>query len=132
MTWRRCSPTCKTATCSSSTKSIDCRAAVEEMLYPAMEDRRLDVMIGRGPSARAIRARPAKLTLVGATTPHGPRRRALRDRFGFVGQLDLYDPEDLTVIVSRSAGLLDVTLKGQAAADHRRAQRGTRASRTGC
>jgi len=88
---------------------------VEEILYPAMEDRRLDVMIGRGPSARAIRLDLPNFTLVGATTRTGLVAAPLRDRFGFVGQLDLYDPQDLTVIVSRSAGLLDVTLKGDAA-----------------
>src|ERR1022692_520461 len=89
--------------------------AVEEILYPAMEDRRVDVMIGRGPSARAIRLDLPNFTLVGATTRTGLVAAPLRDRFGFVGQLDLYDPEDLTVIVSRSAGLLDVMLKGDAA-----------------
>jgi len=88
---------------------------VEEILYPAMEDRRLDVMIGRGPSARAIRLDLPNFTLVGATTRTGLVAAPLRDRFGFVGQLDLYDPEDLMVIVARSAGLLDVLLKGDAA-----------------
>ncbi len=89
--------------------------AVEEVLYPAMEDRRLDVMIGRGPSARAIRLDLPNFTLVGATTRTGLVAAPLRDRFGFVGQLDLYDVEELTVIVTRSAGLLDVTLAGIAA-----------------
>ena len=89
--------------------------AVEEILYPAMEDRRLDVMIGRGPSARAIRLDLPNFTLVGATTRTGLVAAPLRDRFGFIGQLDLYDPEELTVIVVRSARLLDVHLSGDAA-----------------
>ena len=99
--------------------------AVEEVLYPAMEDRRLDVMIGRGPSARAIRLDLANFTLVGATTRTGLVAAPLRDRFGFVGQLDLYDPEELTVIVQRSAGLLAVTLRGDAAAIIAQRSRGT-------
>jgi Holliday junction DNA helicase RuvB len=89
--------------------------AVEEILYPAMEDRRLDVMIGRGPSARAIRLDLPNFTLVGATTRTGLVAAPLRDRFGFIGQLDLYDVEELTVIVVRSAGLLEVQLRGDAA-----------------
>jgi Holliday junction DNA helicase RuvB len=89
--------------------------AVEEILYPAMEDRRLDVMIGRGPSARAIRLDLPNFTLVGATTRTGLVAAPLRDRFGFVGQLDLYDVDELTVIVVRSAGLLEVRLGGEAA-----------------
>ena len=89
--------------------------AVEEILYPAMEDRRLDVMIGRGPSARAIRLDLPNFTLVGATTRTGLVAAPLRDRFGFIGQLDLYDVDELTVIVVRSAGLLDVRLEGDAA-----------------
>ena len=89
--------------------------AVEEVLYPAMEDRRLDVMIGRGPSARAIRLDLASFTLVGATTRTGLVAAPLRDRFGFVGQLDLYDADELAVIVTRSAGLLGVTTRGDAA-----------------
>ena len=89
--------------------------AVEEVLYPAMEDRRLDVMIGRGPSARAIRLDLPNFTLVGATTRTGLVAAPLRDRFGFVGQLDLYDVDELSVIVTRSAGLLEVKLAGIAA-----------------
>jgi Holliday junction DNA helicase RuvB len=99
--------------------------AVEEVLYPAMEDRRLDVMIGRGPSARAIRLDLANFTLVGATTRTGLVAAPLRDRFGFVGQLDLYDPDELTIIVQRSAGLLGVTLRGDAAAIIAQRSRGT-------
>ncbi len=89
--------------------------AVEEVLYPAMEDRRLDVMIGRGPSARAIRLDLGTFTLIGATTRTGLVAAPLRDRFGFVGQLDLYDCEELSVIVTRSAALLGVTIEEDAA-----------------
>jgi len=89
--------------------------AVEEVLYPAMEDRRLDVMIGRGPSARSIRLDLPPFTLVGATTRTGLVAAPLRDRFGFVGQLDLYDVDELRHIVRRSAGLLEVELRGDAA-----------------
>jgi len=89
--------------------------AVEEVLYPAMEDRRLDVMIGRGPSARSIRLDLPQFTLVGATTRTGLVAAPLRDRFGFVGQLDLYDRDELRRIVARSAGLLRIELAGDAA-----------------
>ena len=89
--------------------------AVEEVLYPALEDRRLDVMIGRGPSSRSIRLDLPPFTLVGATTRTGLVAAPLRDRFGFVGQLDLYEVDELRQIVARSAGLLEVTLRGDAA-----------------
>jgi holliday junction DNA helicase RuvB len=98
---------------------------VEEVLYPAMEDRRLDVVIGRGPSARSIRLDLATFTLVGATTRTGLVAAPLRDRFGFVGQLDLYDPDELTVIVERSASLLGVSLAAGAAATIAGRSRGT-------
>jgi holliday junction DNA helicase RuvB len=90
--------------------------AVEEVLYPAMEDRRLDVMIGRGPSARSIRLDLPEFTLVGATTRTGLVAAPLRDRFGFVASLDLYDAAELTAIVTRSARLLGVEL-GEGAAE---------------
>jgi Holliday junction DNA helicase RuvB len=99
--------------------------AVEEVLYPAMEDRRLDVMIGRGPSARAIRLDLPSFTLVGATTRTGLVAAPLRDRFGFIGQLDLYDVAELTVIVERSAALLDVALVADAASTIAGRSRGT-------
>jgi holliday junction DNA helicase RuvB len=89
--------------------------AVEEVLYPAMEDLRLDVMIGRGPSARSIRLDLPNFTLLGATTRTGLVAAPLRDRFGFIGQLDLYDVEELTEIAARSAKLLDVALSPEAA-----------------
>ena len=99
--------------------------SVEEVLYPAMEDHRLDVMIGRGPSARSIRLDLPNFTLVGATTRTGLVAAPLRDRFGFIGQLDLYDARELTVIVERSAKLLDVVLSGDAAATIAQRSRGT-------
>ena len=89
--------------------------AVEEVLYSAMEDRRLDVMVGRGPSARSIRLELAPFTLVGATTRTGLVAAPLRDRFGFVGQLDLYDVDELAAIAARSARLLGVELASAAA-----------------
>ncbi len=98
---------------------------VEEVLYPAMEDRRLDVMIGRGPSARSIRLDLPTFTLVGATTRTGLVAAPLRDRFGFVGQLDLYDTEELRLIVARSARLLGVALVDDAAGVIARRSRGT-------
>ena len=99
--------------------------AVEEILYPAMEDHRVDVMIGRGPSARAIRLDLPNFTLVGATTRTGLVAAPLRDRFGFIGQLDLYDVEELTVIVERSATLLGVTLNHDGAVTIAGRSRGT-------
>jgi Holliday junction DNA helicase RuvB len=84
--------------------------SVEEVLYPAMEDAKLDIVIGKGPGARAIRLDLPRFTLVGATTRIGLVAAPLRDRFGFVGRVELYDPEDLTKIVSRSASLLGVAI----------------------
>ncbi len=98
---------------------------VEEVLYPAMEDRRLDVMIGRGPSARSIRLDLPEFTLVGATTRTGLVSAPLRDRFGFVGVLDLYGPEELSGIVARAAGLLGVALGAGADAIIASRSRGT-------
>jgi holliday junction DNA helicase RuvB len=81
---------------------------VEEVLYPAMEDFQLDILIGKGPTARSIRLDLPRFTLVGATTRTGLLTGPLRDRFGFVGRLDLYAPDDLQGIVTRSAGILGV------------------------
>jgi len=86
---------------------------VEEVLYPAMEDGALDIVVGKGPSARSIRLDLPSFTLVGATTRIGLVASPLRDRFGFVGRLDLYEPEDLETIVTRSAGLLKVVIDEQ-------------------
>lgn len=99
--------------------------SLEEVLYPALEDRRLDVLIGRGPSARSIRLDLPNFTLVGATTRTGLVAAPLRDRFGFIGQLDLYDVSELSVIVTRSAHLLDVELREDAAATIASRSRGT-------
>jgi Holliday junction DNA helicase RuvB len=81
---------------------------VEEVLYPAMEDFQLDILIGKGPTARSIRLDLPRFTLVGATTRTGLLTGPLRDRFGFLGRLDLYAPEDLQGIVTRAAGILGV------------------------
>lgn len=99
--------------------------AVEEVLYPAMEDRRLDVMIGRGPSARSIRLDLGHFTLIGATTRTGLVAAPLRDRFGFIGQLDLYEARELARIVERSARLLEVDLSSDAATAIASRSRGT-------
>lgn len=82
--------------------------SVEEILYPAMEDGKLDILIGKGPTARSIRLDLPRFTLIGATTRTGLVAGPLRDRFGFVGRLDLYGPDDLQSIVERSAGILGV------------------------
>ena len=84
--------------------------AVEEILYPAMEDFKLDILIGKGPTARSLRLDLPRFTLVGATTRTGLVAGPLRDRFGFVGRLDLYAPEELEAIVTRSAGILSVPI----------------------
>ena len=82
--------------------------AVEEVLYPAMEDNALDIIIGKGPSARSIRLDLPRFTLVGATTRSGQLSAPLRDRFGIPLRLELYTPEELAQIVKRSAGILDI------------------------
>ena len=98
-TWPRCSPTCRTATSSSSTRSTACTVRSRRCSTPAMEDAKLDILIGKGPTARSIRLDLPRFTLVGATTRTGLVSGPLRDRFGFVGRLDLYDPADLRAIV---------------------------------
>jgi holliday junction DNA helicase RuvB len=99
--------------------------SVEEMLYSAMEDGRLDILIGKGPTARSIRLELPKFTLVGATTRTGLVSGPLRDRFGFVGRLDLYDPLDLRVIVERSARILRVEIDAEGAVRIAERSRGT-------
>ena len=84
--------------------------AVEEILYPAMEDYSLDIIIGKGPSARSIRLPIPKFTLIGATTRAGQLTTPLRDRFGVLLKLELYTPEELADIVKRSAGILDISI----------------------
>ena len=98
---------------------------VEEILYPALEDFVLDIVIGKGPAARAIRIDLPRFTLIGATTRTGLLTGPLRDRFGFSARLDYYSPEDLEVIVRRSAGLLGVPLDGEGAVEIARRSRGT-------
>ncbi|NDC82485.1 Holliday junction branch migration DNA helicase RuvB [bacterium] len=84
--------------------------AVEEVLYPAMEDFELDIVIGKGPSARSIRLDLARFTLIGATTRIGMLTAPLRDRFGIVERLEYYSPEDLNIIVDRAAQILDTPI----------------------
>lgn len=98
---------------------------VEEVLYPAMEDFQLDIVIGKGPSARTIRIDLPRFTLVGATTRTGLISGPLRDRFGFVARLDLYDPADLGRIVARAAGILGIPIDPGGAAEIARRARGT-------
>jgi Holliday junction DNA helicase RuvB len=99
--------------------------AVEEILYPAMEDFQLDIVLGKGPSARTIRLELPRFTLVGATTRTGLLTGPLRDRFGFVARLDYYSAEDLEAIIRRSAAILDVKLDAPGAAEIARRSRGT-------
>lgn len=89
--------------------------SVEEVLYPAMEDRALDIIIGKGPSARSIRLDLPNFTLVGATTRAGQLSAPLRDRFGVVFRLELYTPQELSVIVKRSAGILGIDIDDKGA-----------------
>jgi Holliday junction DNA helicase RuvB len=98
---------------------------VEEVLYPAMEDFQLDIVIGQGPAARSIRLDLPRFTLVGATTRTGLITGPLRDRFGLVERLDHYPPEDLEVIVTRAAGILGVRLDPDGAREIGRRARGT-------
>jgi len=99
--------------------------SVEEVLYPAMEDFQLDIVIGKGPSARSIRLELPRFTLVGATTRTGLITGPLRDRFGFVARLDYYDPADLVAIVERTAQILGVPLDREGALEIARRARGT-------
>ena len=99
--------------------------AVEEILYPAMEDYALDVMIGKGPSARSLRLSLKPFTVVGATTRAGRISSPLRDRFGATYRLDFYEEPDLTAIVDRSAGILDVPIEAAASRAIARRGRGT-------
>ena len=98
---------------------------VEEILYPAMEDYTLDIMIGKGPSARSIRLDLPKFTLIGATTRAGSLTTPLRDRFGIVHRLELYSIEDLTTIVKRTSKILEVEIEEDAAIEIARRSRGT-------
>ena len=100
--------------------------SVEEILYPALEDFTLDIMIGKGPSARSIRLDLPKFTLIGATTKAGSLTTPLRDRFGIVHRLELYSVEDLATIVKRSSKILEVEIEEEEAAKEiARRSRGT-------
>ena len=98
---------------------------VEEILYPALEDFTIDIMIGKGPAARSIRLDLPKFTLIGATTKAGSLTTPLRDRFGIVNRLELYSVENLVKIVKRSAKILQVGIEEQAAEEIARRSRGT-------
>jgi len=98
---------------------------VEEILYPAMEDYRLDIMIGEGPAARSVRLDLPPFTLVGATTRAGMLTNPLRDRFGIVARLEFYTPEELGRIVHRSANLLEVEMDASGALEIAKRSRGT-------
>ncbi len=98
---------------------------VEEILYPAMEDYRLDIMIGEGPAARSVRLDLPPFTLVGATTRAGMLTNPLRDRFGIVSRLEFYSHEELAKIVTRSASLLEVSIQQDGATEIARRSRGT-------
>ena len=99
--------------------------AVEEILYPAMEDFAIDIIIGKGPSANSIRLDLPKFTLIGATTRSGQLSAPLRDRFGVILRLELYSPEELRRIVERSAGILGIEIDSAGADETARRSRGT-------
>ncbi len=99
--------------------------SVEEILYPALEDYTLDIIIGKGPSARAIRLDLPKFTLVGATTRAGSLSTPLRDRFGIVSRLELYNTDELATIVRRSAKILEIKIDDIAAIEIAKRSRGT-------
>ena len=99
--------------------------SVEEILYPAMEDYALDIIVGKGPSANSIRLDLPKFTLIGATTRAGQLSAPLRDRFGVTLRLELYSPEELSLIVKRSAGILGVPIEDTGALEIAKRSRGT-------
>jgi Holliday junction DNA helicase RuvB len=98
---------------------------VEEILYPALEDYQIDIMIGEGPAARSVRLDLQPFTLVGATTRAGMLTNPLRDRFGIVGRLEFYTPQELTKIVTRSAALLNAPMVAEGAFEIAKRSRGT-------
>lgn len=100
-------------------------SVVEEILYPAMEDFQLDILIGQGPSAKTIKLELPHFTLVGATTRAGLLTSPLRDRFGVTARLEFYPPEEIRQIVSRSAGMIGVTIDADGALEIARRSRGT-------
>ena len=106
--------------------------SVEEILYPAMEDYALDIIVGKGPSANSIRLDLPQFTLIGATTRAGQLSAPLRDRFGVTLRLELYTPEELAKIVTRSAGILNVDIVPEGAYEIAAAAGERRGSPTGC
>lgn len=98
---------------------------IEEVLYPAMEDFKIDIIVGKGPSARSLRLDVPKFTLVGATTRTGLITSPLRDRFGMTARLDYYSPDDLKAIIKRAAGILNVAIDETGAAEIAGRGRGT-------
>jgi Holliday junction DNA helicase RuvB len=98
---------------------------VEEILYPALEDFQLDIMIGEGPAARSVKLDLPPFTLVGATTRAGMLTNPLRDRFGIVSRLEFYTPQELALIVGRSARLLNVSIESEGALEIASRSRGT-------
>jgi len=99
--------------------------SVEEILYPAMEDFQIDIVVGKGPAASSIRLSLPRFTLIGATTRTGMITGPLRDRFGLVARLDYYEPTELEAIIARAAGILDVPLDAQSASMIASRSRGT-------
>ena len=99
--------------------------SVEEILYPAMEDFQIDIVVGKGPAASSIRLTLPRFTLVGATTRTGMITGPLRDRFGLVARLDYYDDDELTAIVTRASAILDIALTSDGAHEIARRSRGT-------
>lgn len=99
--------------------------SVEEILYPAMEDYALDIIIGKGPSARSIRLDLPKFTLIGATTRAGLLTAPLRDRFGVINRLEMYTDDELKLIVKRSSGILNIEIDEEGAGEIARRSRGT-------
>jgi Holliday junction DNA helicase RuvB len=99
--------------------------SIEEILYPAMEDYCLDFMIGKGPSARSMRLKLQGFTLIGATTRAGNITGPLRDRFGVIFRMEMYTPEELAIIIKRSASILDIKIKDDAAFEIASRSRGT-------
>jgi Holliday junction DNA helicase RuvB len=99
--------------------------SVEEILYPAMEDHAIDIIIGKGPAARSIRIDLAPFTLIGATTRAGQLSTPLRDRFGVISRLELYNPKELASIVTRSAGILGLPINSEGALEIASRSRGT-------
>ena len=99
--------------------------SVEEILYPAMEDYALDIIIGKGPSARSIRLDLPRFTLIGATTRAGALAAPLRDRFGVISRLEMYTTEELATIINRSAEILDISIDPSGAAEIASRSRGT-------